>query len=175
MNEEQLTQPQQYVFFLGGKDAEMERIASVLQAQNIPYHNSSLGWVAKASSYKDEIQSAIKQGQTPVWVELQPDIPYEGSVAIDHHGPRAHEPASLLQVLKLIGVTPSRMDLLIAANDAGYIPAMQKMEATQGEIDTVRRMDRAAQGVTAEHEAEAEKALRNVEHIGEMIVVRVPP
>jgi hypothetical protein len=43
-------------------------------------------------------------------------------LSIDHHGESAKNPASISQVLKLIGVEPSLEDELIAANDRGYIP-----------------------------------------------------
>jgi hypothetical protein len=39
-------------------------------------------------------------------------------MSIDHHGKRALEKASILQILDLLGLTPSRDEEMIAAIDA---------------------------------------------------------
>lgn len=164
-----------YVFFLGGKDAEMVRIKEVLQKNKCTFCDKDLSWGAKESDYKDEIQNVLAKGKTPVFIELTSDLSsLDGGISVDHHGERANEPASILQVLDLIGVAPTRFDLLIAANDAGYIPAMQKMGATQQEIDVIRLKDREAQGIMAEQESQAEEAIAKMERMGTMLVVRLP-
>ena len=43
-------------------------------------------------------------------------------------------PAAPLQVADVLGVTPDRHMQLVAANDAGYIPAMQALNADKDEI-----------------------------------------
>lgn len=37
----------QYIFFIGGKDLEMETIKQLLSAHNQPYIDKNLGWGAK--------------------------------------------------------------------------------------------------------------------------------
>ncbi len=153
-----------YAFFLGGRDLEMSRIATILNGSSVPFFDKGLEWGAKASTYQTEIESVLESGKKPILIELENDL--LGAIAercawIDHHGNRSSEPASILQVLGLIGVTPTRRDRLIAANDSGYIPAMLAMGATQVEIDEIRREDRATQGVTPEMEVEAVTAIES--------------
>ncbi len=165
-----------YKFFLGGRDLEMVRIAEILAEAGEHFADKGLGWGAKASAYTEEIAAATADGLGVVLVELEIDITVpERTVIVDHHGDRAGEPASILQVASLVGVTTKEwMKLkLIAANDSGYIPAMQAAGATPEEIAEVRLADRAAQGITLEQEAEAERALGQVEVIGRLTVVRM--
>lgn len=168
------TPSKEYVFFLGGKDAEMLRIKDILQENGIAFHDKELGWGAKASAYKDEISATLEEGKTPVIIELERDISLPDTVIdIDHHGKRASEPPSVMQVLALLNKEPSRWDLLIAANDADYIPGMEALGATVEEIAEIRAIDRQCQGITPEQEAQAEAAISNAEQIGDMLVVRV--
>ena len=175
-----------YKFFLGGADAEMRRIAEILSANGKPFADAGLGWGAHASAYAEEI-AAGQDGFTPVLVELDNefhaatewspakhpvDLP-QGTVVVDHHGPRSGEPASLLQVLALIGITPTRWDEIVAANDSGFIPAMLTVGATDAEIAQVRAADRSAQGITPEQESEAERAIASAEVTGRLTVVHL--
>lgn len=164
------------VFFLGGIDAEMNEIENVLKLNNIEFYNKNLGWGAAASAYKDEIANAIKNGEMPCLVELEIDIPLPqgGVIIVDHHDKRAGEPASILQVLNLLGLEPNRWQQLIAANDSGYIPGMIKINASEEEIAAVRLADRSAQGITPEQEAAAEISIANREEEGCLTVVRLP-
>jgi hypothetical protein len=95
--------------------------------------------------------------------------------------------------MERLGVEPSFMDRLVAANDAGYIPAMEalidkeympKLRERNGNekaearkkllIDLVRGKDRQMQGTTAEMEREAEEAIKNAEHgANGLVIVRV--
>ncbi len=161
-----------YYFLLGGNDAEMNEIRNVLSANNMPFADKGLGWGAKASAYTEEISSAKKEGFTPVLVELENDINYDG-VIVDHHGARASEKSSILQVLDLISQEPNRWQELIGANDAGYIPAMVAIGATEEEIANVRLADRTAQGITPEQEREAERAIAAREGSGRLTVIRM--
>jgi len=148
--------------------------------------DAGLGWGAKASAYGEEIAEAANAGKTPVLVELEVDIDLpEGAVVVDHHGDLSGEPPAILQVLDLLGLEPSRWDLLVAANDAGWfpglmgeaeIPGMGRLSppATAEEMAQVRAADRAAQGITPEQEAEAERALATpTEYIGPVRVIRM--
>lgn len=159
---------------MGGADAEMIAIAKILTEAGQTVIDKQLGWGAKVSAYTEEIALAVAEGNTPVLVELELDIAVpEGAVAIDHHNERAGEPASILQVLNLLGIEPTRHHMLIGANDSGYIPAMQAMGATQEEIAEIRLADRDAQGITSEQEAEAERAVAEAEATGKLTVVRM--
>jgi hypothetical protein len=159
-------------FFLGGADGEMRRIREVLEHSVISFVDAGLGWGAKASAYGTQIVEAATAGDTPVLIELELDctVPMD-TVVVDHHGPRASEPASLLQVLSLLGIEPTRLDTLIAANDSGWFVGMQAVGATAEEMLKIRAMDRAAQGITAEQEAEAERALNGINLIGDVRVI----
>lgn len=162
------------VVMLGGADAEMNEIRQVLVQNGISFEDKNLGWGAKASAYAEEIAAAKAAGKTVVTVELERDIELpQGSIEVDHHGDRSSEPASLLQVLDLLGLEPSRLQQLIAANDAGFIPAMLALGATQEEVAEVRLLDRKAQGITAGQEAEAERAISVAKTINGVTVVRM--
>lgn len=147
------------VVFLGGMDAEMITIREVLSSQGIPFCDKSLGWGASVSAYQAEIAEAQLSGREVVTIELSNDLGLSGLLEVDHHGDRSSEPAAILQVLALLGMEPTREQELIAANDNGYIPAMMAMGATAVEIAAVRLLDRSAQGITPEMEAEAERAI----------------
>lgn len=163
------------VFFLGGIDAEMVEILRVLTSVGAKVINANLGWGATASAYSAEIATVAAEKKTPVLVELITDIALpESVILVDHHGDRAGEPASIFQVLNLLGLEPTRYQELIAANDSAYIPGMLAISATSEEIAAVRLSDRCAQGITPEQEAAAETAIVNREVHGRLTVVRLP-
>lgn len=180
--------PDRLTFFLGGRDLEMVTIRDLL-AERAPgrWHDQGLAWGAKASAYDAEIEAARANGLVPVMVELEDDLGLTvggdaGSfIVVDHHGPRAgrDRPTSLHQVFALLEVEPahwSRWFDLVAANDLGHIPAMTARGATPEEIRRVRAADRAAQGITAEQEAQAEQAAAAPQHLagGLLTVVALP-
>lgn len=162
-------------FFLGGYDTEMVRILEVLVAENQKFTDKKLSWGAKASHYGDEIVAVAKAGFTPVLVELESDCDLpEGTVVVDHHGTRSGEPASIMQVLHLLGCAPTRWDEVVAANDSGWWPGLIAIGATAEEMKKVRGGDRSAQGISPEMEAEAERALAApVKKIGGVRVIRM--
>lgn len=121
---------------------------------------------------------------------------------VDHHGSLAWKPASVLQVVTMLsahsgqlkkthagsdkgegfnlsfqGFRVSESTLrwveLVAANDAGYIPAMEALGVTREEIHRVRALDRSAQGITSEQEKIAIEAIENKEVLGRLTVVRL--
>lgn len=153
-------------FFLGGRDLEMQTIAALIREHSdYPVQDRGLGWGAAASAYRDEIEAALNSGERPVLVELRLDIdlPSERIILVDHHNERAgHDrPTSLHQVFDLLGLEQSlwtRRLELIAANDRGYLPAMQAAGASLEEMREIRRADRAAQGVTDDEDQAAERA-----------------
>jgi len=164
-----------YLFLLGGQDLEMQTIRDLLLAQGyregIDFIDHKLAWhQARLSAYSAFLAIPKKL----VGIELSLDIaPPAGYLSIDHHGARSEEESSLEQFAALMGITLSREQRLIAANDSGYIPAMQALGATPGEIAHIRQLDRKAQGVTPEMEQQAEADLiHNLREHGPLTVVQ---
>lgn len=149
------------IFFLGGNDLEMSEIKKILSENGVPFEDKNLRWGASASAYAEEIQKSIDNGFTPVLVELKNDLSedlFAKCIVVDHHDGFIGRPASVLQVLDLLNLQPTRRQQLIAANDSGYIPAMLAMGASRSEVEEIRRMDWQAQGISEELIAEAMKA-----------------
>ena len=151
------------LYFLGGHDLEMQEIARGLREHSASFVDHQLHWSqATCSSYQQEIAAALRDGRRPVLIELReiPDSIRPLVDIIDHHGEDSgHLPTSLEQVLARLGLTPTREQQLIAANDKGYIEGMIDAGATPAEIERIRRADRAAQGITAEQEQQAAAAI----------------
>jgi len=167
-----------YMFMLGGADAEMFAIRELLEGVGAEYADRQLSWGASVDSYEEEIAEALNAGKIPVCVELQGAETYGDQViTVDHHSygdiDYTNRPAAILQVCKLLGVEPNRHQQLIAANDSGYIPGMLAMGATPEEVAEIRKLDRAAQGITSAQEAEAERALQVREHADGVTIVRM--
>ena len=186
-----------YVFLLGGHDLEMNHIRQILEKNGVDYVDENLSWGAKAEDYFEKYSDCLyrpnivagykmfehrrkyPENSNFEYVAVELDnvarlSTSENIVDINHHGSRAGEKASILQVLDLLGIEPTREDLLIAANDSGFIPAMEKMGATQEEIAEIRRRDRASQGVTEEEEKISEEAVNNCEIDGRLTTVKIP-
>lgn len=162
------------VVFAGGYDGEMVAIINACREAGVEVVDNHLGWGASASAYAEEIAQAVSEGKVPILVELTLDIEVPSTaIIVDHHNENAGKPASILQVLDLLGVEPSREQQLIAANDSGYIPAMLALGATAEEIAKVRYADRAAQGITPEQEIEAERAIATAEVVNGVTIVRM--
>jgi hypothetical protein len=156
-----------YIFFLGGRDLEMLTIAALLKERKAVSFDKQLAWGAKASDYATQIQTVLREGKTPVLIELQLDLPADElkrCKVIDHHGNSAGElkPTALHQVFALLGLPSTawtRQLMLVAANDRGYIPEMLREGATPAEVAQIRLADRQAQGVTLADEANALQAI----------------
>lgn len=171
-------------FFLGGMDLEMHTIGELLQ-QFAPgqWHSSGQPWGVRASFFESLLRASDAQGETPVTVELPWDMAWRPSklIEIDHHGERAgkEQPSSLRQVFDLLKLPPAAWtrDLaLVAANDSGYIEAMQAVGAGADEIARIRAADRAAQGIDPLQEQQAIAALRQLRTTagGRLSVVELP-
>lgn len=176
-----------YAFFLGGRDLEMVTIAALLQARQAAgdgriaqVADAGLLWGARASDYGPQIAAAAARSEVPVLVELAADVPLPpGTVEIDHHGARSAEPAALRQVFGLLALPASdwtREFALVAANDTGHVAGMRAIGAADDEIRRIRAADRAAQGITAQEEAEGLRALaaRREGLDGTLLVVDLP-
>ena len=164
-------------FVLGGNDAEMVRIKEILDAQRICWVQPIKFWGPKSFGPEQIGSEGMTPGTRVVFVEAAPSPEFpatRATVVIDHHGDNAGLPASILQVLDLLHLEPTRWDLVIAANDSGWFPGLQKLGATAEEMAAVRLADRSAQSITPEHETEAERALSApIEMIGSIRVIRM--
>lgn len=144
------------VFLLGGNDLEMAEIKNLLEVEQIPYQDNNLSWGASWDSYKNWCLDKGKAYEKIYGIELAGDKPAANCILIDHHGKNMNRPASILQVCEIIGINPSRRQELIAANDAGYIPAMLHIGASREEIAQIRREDRTLSGCTEKDEENAQ-------------------
>ena len=160
-------------FFLGGQDLEMGAIKGLLLDHGFregeTLFDRGLAWhSARLSAYQD----LLGQPGPLYGIELYEDIaPPPSYHRIDHHNALAHLPSSLEQVAALLGHTLSWEEQLIAANDRGYIPAMQALGASMEEIAQIRRLDREAQGVTEVEEAQALADIARRQQRGPLTVV----
>ena len=168
------TNRNQRVFLLGGYDLEMETIKQILEGRDdCMVIDKQLRWDnAHLSAYKDELPQHTYN--IIYGIELQEDIsPPENYHRIDHHNDWDDKPSVLEQVAQIIDMQLNRYQKLVAANDKGYIPAMQQLSATEEEIADIRKRDRAAQGVTEQEEKLAEQSL--TQHLckyGELYVLK---
>ena len=148
------------LFLLGGYDLEMITIKQMLGGrEGCVVVDKHLQWDnARLSTYQKELSEFADNNI--YGIELQEDIPLpKNYYRIDHHNDWADKPSSIEQVAEVLGVELTGYQQLVAANDKGYIPAMKALGASKEETDNIRRRDRAAQGVTDEEEALAEKAI----------------
>ena len=162
------------LFLLGGYDLEMLTIKRMLESRDdCVVLDRHLGWGdARLSAYQEDLTS-IQYGDI-FGIELMEDIPVPHSYhRVDHHGDWDHRPSALEQVAGIIGVTLDRYQQLVAANDKGYIPAMQAFGATDEEISDIRREDRVAQGVTEQDYLLAKQSVeQNLSKYDGLLVVK---
>lgn len=189
-----------FEFFLGGDDAEMREIKSMLDKHGYKYHCKGLQWgeECKASSYEGELLTygpkwygdehpnyigGADHRPIPVLIELEVDCETpSSSVVVDHHGERAGEMPALQQVCKLIGVTPTRRQDLIGVVDAGYVHGLEAIGASKEEIrvflgasensDTLGQMIQETEKHPKEIIYEAERAIREAETVGDLVIAR---
>lgn len=165
--------PQNYVFFLGGRDLEMVEIRKILKdlgfQEGIHFHDRNLEWnTARLSAYAD----LFSKTKINVCIELQEDMtPPALYLSIDHHNEKSHLPPSIVQIAELLGFPLSRDHLLVGANDRAYIPGMLELQATEAEIADIRQRDRKAQGVTETQEEQAVLDIENAFKNGKVTVV----
>ena len=162
------------VFLLGGYDLEMQTIKQMLEGRDdCVFFDRHLNWGnATLSAYGDEIKN---HPDSPVYgIELKEDIPCPKNYhSIDHHNSKEDNASSLEQVADILGIKLTRRQMLVAANDKGYIPAMMEMGATKEEIADIRLQDRKAQGISDADEHLAEESIEKfLATYGELYVVK---
>lgn len=185
---------QKDVYLIGGSDLEMHQIKKRLKRSGQEYIDKDLKWGAKVDDYRDEIKKILEDGKIPVAIELSGADKLDGVVDIDHHGEKAHRPASIAQVMGRAGLRMSFIDELVAADDSAYIPGMEakieehrkELEAKVGTegfermksklINLIRAKSRQIQGITEEHEHQATEAIKHLETTcdGLLTIVRMP-
>lgn len=159
-----------YHFFLGGNDLEMETIRQLLANHTeCAISDKKLSWGAKASMYEQEIERSIQQGEHPVLIELEWDLPEslrDKITLVDHHNDFAsaqlHTP--LEQIFSLLALPDEKWTRhfdLVVANDKAHIKGMLSIGAKQQEIAKIRQADRKAQGVTEKDEILCKEALKS--------------
>lgn len=165
------------IFLLGGQDLEMHTIKEILDQHNCNYIDLGLKWdEAKLSKYEDYIKSFLNDFHDGIiyGIELEKDINISEHLyfSIDHHNELSNRPSALEQIISLLNIETTRWFELVAANDKYYIPGMKRINASEEEINSIRRADRRAQGITDEDEYLAEKSIsENIERINNLIII----
>lgn len=161
------------LFLLGGQDLEMQTIRQLLEQkgfENITvsknfnsiscFADKHLTWGAKLEHYSEFLSFSGKIFGIEL-IESDKIVIPDNYTRIDHHNDWSHKPSSLQQICEILDVPLNRYFKLVAANDSGYIPAMEAIGATPEEIKKIRRADRAAQGVTIIDEELAEQSIKD--------------
>lgn len=161
-------------FFLGGDDLEMREIRALLDGGGQEVVDHALSWGARASSYRDEIAQARRDGRIPVLVELEIDLDVAEAIVIDHHGSRAGAPPALRQVFDLLGLpdvmwTPRRA--LVAANDVGHVAAMRALGANDAQMRSIRAEERRIRGISSAEEDAGRAALASAQRWAHDLIV----
>ena len=171
------------IFLLGGHDLEMVEIISMLKGEgfvdgvklpenHLLYFDNNLVWGAKWSNYDTVLRDQKYSSYIIYGIELTKDIELPPNCKIiDHHNELPAEPTSIEQIATILEVTLDRKQLLVAANDHGYKPAMRAAGATEQEIQEIRMLDREAQGVTAEEEKIAAQSITDARSINEVTII----
>ena len=164
-------------------DLESQTIIKMLERQGEDVLVTAQGWGASWANLEQDIKNAIQSASISsrmiYGIELQGNV--KGAINIDHHKyeneDRSNSKSSIEQVAEILGIdlnSPEYIDeCFIAANDKGWIPAMEKLgselEINEDElkeiITNIRRRERMIKGTTLEQEAQAQKA---VEELGNL-------
>jgi len=174
------------IFLLGGHDLEMVEIISMLKGEgfvdgvklpenNLLYFDNNLVWGAKWSDYDTVLRDQKYSSYIIYGIELTKDIELPPNCKIiDHHNELPPEPTSIEQIAQILGLTLTRWQALVAANDHGYIKGLRIICATNDEIQKVRKLDRDNQGVTEEQWNKAQydiRVARRVEYYYDLTIV----
>ena len=146
-----------------------EKVITTRQAWGATWQNLEPGVVAEV-----EKLLATSPDAEVIGIELGGSARWQGR-NIDHHRyydeDRSNMKSSLEQIADLLGVKLSRFQTLVAENDKGWIPAMEKAGAHPDEIKIVRAQDRLAQGVMPDDEAQAVRDIASAEWHGRKVLI----
>ena len=148
----------EYFFLLGGHDLEMEEIGKILEEKKGKFADRKLEWGARLSDYNDILNDTEHFIGIELTIDIEAPLHF---IVIDHHNEKSSNPSSIEQVAEILNIKLNRWRQLVAANDHGYIRAMEDMGATLEEIRQIRLADRKAQGVTEADEFLAEESIHN--------------
>ena len=164
------------LWIVPNNDLEAKTIIELLERNGEKYLVTGQAWGASWEKLEEEIleeiEEAKKAGLTIYGVELQGNS--NGGITIDHHiygeDDRSNSKSSIEQVADILGMELTLDELFVAANDKGYIPAMESLgkeldisqEDLQEIIANIRMRDRQMQGVTVEQEFQAQEAVENL-------------
>ena len=169
-------------------DLEADAIIRMLIKNGEEFYTTGQKWGASWDGLEKETKMIIidaKENALDIYgeeqviygVELQGKM--EGTINIDHHtygnDDRSNPKSSIEQVAEILGVELTLDERFIAANDKGFIPAMEKLgeelgitgKDLQEIIKNIRLRDRAAQGITLEQEVQAQEAVEKLGEINE--------
>ena len=164
------------LWIVPNNDLEAKTIIELLERNGEKYLVTGQAWGASWEKLEEEIleeiEEAKKAGLTIYGVELQGNS--NGGINIDHHiygeDDRSNSKSSIEQVADILGMELTLDELFVAANDKGYIPAMESLgkeldisqEDLQEIIANIRMRDRQMQGVTVEQEFQAQETVENL-------------
>lgn len=172
-----------FFFIIPANDGEAVEIRKILRTAGVDHVVTRQAWGATWANLEPAVVQAVED-----FISANPDAVIYGvelggaarwgAINIDHHRyrdeDRSNQRSTIEQVASLLKVGLTRHQILVAANDVGYMPAMKAMGATDNEIKIVRAQDRLAQGVTPDHEAQAVADIAAAEIQGEKWLVRCP-
>lgn len=170
-------------FIVPANDGEAVEIRKILLAKKIDHIVTRQPWGATwaglESAVVTKIEGFLSANPSTVIYGVELGGPARWSaINIDHHiysdENRSNEKSSIEQVAVLLGVELTRHQLLVAANDKGWIPALKAMGASENEIKIVRAQDRLSQGVTPDQEAQAVADIASAEVHGSKWLIRCP-
>ena len=176
---EQSTFAPSRLWVVPNNDGEAVEILRLLRERGERVLESHQRWGASWSKLEPRIQRELADSVgVPIFgVELEGPNPY-GASNIDHHrysgDDRSHPLSSVEQVAGIVGVQLDRWRTLVAINDRGYIPGLERFGASAEEIALVRAQDRDAQGLTAIHRERAQRDITAAEWSGRRAAVRCP-
>ena len=171
------------VFIVPNNDLEASEIIKMLESAQESVLVTGQTWGASWEGLEEEIKAqmeqALAEGVEVYGVELKGNV--AGTHNIDHHvygeDDRSNPEASIEQIAKILGIELSLDQRFVAANDKGFIPAMEKLaqelgiseEGAKAIIANIRMRDRKMQGITVEQEAQAEEVVSKLGEISEKL------
>lgn len=171
------------VFICPVNDGEAVEIRNLLVDHGEEIIVTHQPWGASWIRLEPEVMSKVEgllesKPETIIFgIELSGSALWKGQ-NIDHHcykdDDRSNPKSSLEQVAEMLGVQLNRYQTLIAINDKGWIPALEKFGASLDEIKIIRVQDRLAQGVTPDQEAQAVADIAVAEWNGRKVIVHCP-
>ncbi len=170
-------------FIIPANDGEAVEIRKILRTNGVDHVVTRQPWGATWAGLEpaviEKIQEVLSVNPSIVMYGVELGGPARfGAINIDHHiyrdEDRSNEKSSIEQVAALLGIKLTRYQILVAANDKGWIPELKAMGASENEIKIIRAQDRLSQGVTPDQEAQAVVDINAAEVQGSKWLIRCP-